>query len=758
MHSFRLTVLLLIIALCSFGQQNKRPNIIFIFSDDHTYQAVSAYGSKLVTTPNIDRIAREGTIFRNAMVTNSICGPSRAVLLTGKYSHLNGYKGNEGKFDVSQQLFPQLLQANGYQTAWVGKWHLGSLPRGFDYWNILPDQGHYYNPLFIGMNNDTVRSEGYVTNLITEFSTNWLDRRDTSKPFFMVVGEKATHREWLPDIQDLGAYDSVEFPLPPNFFDNYDGRTAAKDQDMSIGKTMRLDFDLKVHADYDHDSPYQRFTSEQKRAFADYYENHVSKEFDEKKLTGRELTIWKYQRYMRDYLSVARSLDRNIGKLLDYLDQKGLTGNTVVIYASDQGFYLGEHGWFDKRFMYEQSLRTPFILKYPKKARAGTSVNQLVSNIDWAPTVLDIAGVKIPASMQGRSVMPLVAGKPGNWRKEIYYHYYEYPQPHAVYPHFGIRSGKYKLIRFYGPKNFWELYDLEKDGEEMKNIYGSAGVEKITNTLKRKLRELIVQYRDDEALKIFSQIDTAGYFSSFDGTKIYFERAGSGKPVLLIHGFTGKGDDWKRMPLYQDLLANGYSPITVDMRGGGKSDKPHNADAYAKDAEAKDLMILMKKLGVERYSAVGYSRGSIIAARLLVLDPNIEKAVLGGMGAEFTNPQWPRRIAIYEALMNDSIPGFEAFHKRIAQNKLDQLALAYQQKEQPSTSREALGKIKQPVLVVCGDRDKDNGDGRELSQLIPGSSFREVPGDHGSAMSSAEFATETLLFLDKKTSRNASVK
>lgn len=495
-------VLLLLLAAGSYAQQPKRPNIIFIFSDDHAYQAISAYGNKQVQTPNIDRIAKQGARFNNALVTNSICGPSRATLLTGKYSHINGYPLNEQRFDVNQQLFPALLQQHGYQTAWIGKWHLGNLPKGFDFWRILNGQGQYYNPDFIGP-KDTVRMEGYVTNLITGMSLNWLKNRDTSKPFFLVVGEKATHREWLPDLQDLGAYDHITFPLPPTFRDNYRNREAAQNQDMTIDKTMRLKEDLKVHANYEK-GIYGRFTPEQRRVFENYYENKVSKEFDEKKLAGEALVEWKYQRYLRDYLSTARSLDRNIGEILAYLDKNGLAENTVVIYASDQGFYMGEHGWFDKRFIYEESLKTPFVIRYPGVIKPGTQVNEFMANIDWAPTILDLAGVKPPADIQGTSFLPLV--KPGgdkkNWRKEVYYHYYEFPQPHHVYPHFGIRTARYTLVRFYNPGKSWELYDLKKDPHQVNNIYGQKGMEKTTAALKEKLKQLMIQYKDTAALKI----------------------------------------------------------------------------------------------------------------------------------------------------------------------------------------------------------------------------------------------------------------
>jgi len=521
--------------------KTKRPNIIFILSDDHAYQAIGAYGNKIAKTPNIDRIAREGALFKNAIVTNSICGPSRATFLTGKYSHKNGYPMNEQKFDTDQQLFPTLLQDGGYQTAWLGKWHLGNLPKGFDYYNILNGQGQYYNPDFISSAKDTTQIEGYVTNIITQLATQWIDKRDESKPFFLVVGEKATHREWFPDLQDLGAYDDVTFPLPSTFYDSYETRLAAKDQDLTIDKTMILKDDLKIHADYDLTAEqlqqqkevlikkrfggakptpaqekaidnylrrglYRRFNPEQKRIFSAYY-NKISAEFDEKKLTGKALVEWKFQRYMKDYLSTANSMDRNIGKLLEYLDKTGLAENTVVIYASDNGFYLGEHGWFDKRFIYEESLHVPLVVRYPKVVKPGSIVKSIVLNNDWGPTVLDIAGIKTPAAMQGKSFLPLLKNEAAvkDWRKDAYYHYYEFPQPHHVHPHFGIRSDKYTLVRFYGEINSWELFDLQKDPQELHNLYGTKGSEAVTADLKARLKKLILQYEDTDALKIFEK-------------------------------------------------------------------------------------------------------------------------------------------------------------------------------------------------------------------------------------------------------------
>ena len=414
MMNYLKSILLSFIFLASLSSQvlgqsstkAKQPNIVFIISDDHAFQAIGAYGGKLMPTPNIDRIAKEGAIFQNSFVTNSICGPSRATLLTGKYSHQNGYTLNEKKFDVNQFLFSRLLQQNNYQTAWVGKWHLGNLPQGFDYFNILRGQGNYYNPDFISSNKDTIKQNGYVTNIITEKSLDWLNKRDPNKPFCLVIGEKATHREWIPDLPDLGTYDAIDFPIPANFFDTYEGREAAMHQDMTVEKTMRMNEDVKVHMDYV-TGDFKRLNDEQRAVLKKYYDG-VTKEFDEKKLSGKELSKWKFQRYMKDYLAVAKSMDRNIGKILDYLDKNNLVENTVLVYVSDQGFYLGEHGWFDKRFMYEESLKTPFLMRYPKLIKAGTNITRFASNIDWAPTILDLAQVKIPAEVQGVSLVPVL--------------------------------------------------------------------------------------------------------------------------------------------------------------------------------------------------------------------------------------------------------------------------------------------------------------------------------------------------------------
>jgi len=480
-----------------------QPNIVFIISDDHAFQAIGAYGGSLMQTPNIDRIAKEGAIFENSFVTNSICGPSRATLLTGKYSHKNGYALNDENFNVAQFLFPRLLQENNYQTAWIGKWHLGNLPQGFDHFDILVGQGNYYNPDFISNARDTVRMQGYVTNIITDKSLKWLTERDTSKPFCLVVGEKATHREWMPDLPDLGAYDSLNFPLPSNFFDTYEGRQAAMHQDMTVDKTMRLKEDVKVHLDYASDL--KRLDPEQLAVLKKYYDG-ITREFDDRKLTGKELSKWKFQRYMKDYLAVAKSLDRNVGRIVDYLDAHHLAENTVLVYVSDQGFYLGEHGWFDKRFMYEESLKTPFLVRYPKLIEPGTKITHFASNIDWAPTILDLAGVKVPAEVQGISLVPLLKNERMEyWKDEVYYHYYEYPEPHHVSPHFGIRTPQYKLIRFYGAENTWEFYDLKNDPKEMNNAFRDSQYQTTITFLRKELGQLVDKYEDKEAKAILEK-------------------------------------------------------------------------------------------------------------------------------------------------------------------------------------------------------------------------------------------------------------
>jgi arylsulfatase A-like enzyme len=479
----------------------KKPNIVIIISDDHAYQAIRAYGSKLMRTPNIDRIAKEGVIFKKAYVINSICGPSRAVILMGKYSHKNGFKDNEhSSFDGSQNTFIKELTKSDYQTAWIGKWHLETKPQGFSYWQILPGQSSYYNPDFLMMDGGKKRIESYVSNVVEDMAEDWLNKRDSSKPFCLIIGHKATHRTWMPDIPDLGMFDKVIFPLPHDFYDNYAGREAAKVQDMTMGYDLKM-FDNKEAEDKE--GNINRMNAEQRTKFAVYYKP-VYEDLKKRNLTGHALTEWKYQHYMRDYLSTAASLDRNIGRALNYLDKQHLTGNTIVIYLSDQGFYLGEHGWFDKRWIYEESFRTPMLMRYPGKIKPGTVSNDFVLNLDIAPTALDAAGVAIPKDVQGKSILPLFKNKEGKWRDAMFYHYYENGE-HSVSPHFGIRTKHYKLIRFYTRVNAWELYDLQKDPNEMHNLFGKQGYEKIAKDLKKQLEKLIDQYEDEDARKLLQE-------------------------------------------------------------------------------------------------------------------------------------------------------------------------------------------------------------------------------------------------------------
>jgi len=507
--------LIAMLSLCSAGilpsckehaQKKTHPNIIFIMSDDHACQAISAYGHGLNETPNIDRIAKEGAIFTKAFVTNSLCAPSRAVMLTGKFSHMNGKVDNNKPFNWDQQNFAKILQQNGYQTALIGKIHLEGSPQGFDYWNVLPDQGNYYNPDFIE-NGVKKRFPGYVTTLTTEFALNWLDKtRDKSKPFCLLYHQKAPHRNWLPEEKYLTLYDDHEFPIPETFYDDYSGRgTAAHTQEMSIVKNMMWGHDLKFENDPYTGEPtnlvpdLNRMDETQRAVWRAAYDPKNEK-FLKDKPTGKALDNWKYQRYMRDYLACIKSVDDGVGQLLDYLDKNGLAENTIVIYTSDQGFYLGEHGWFDKRFMYEESFRTPLVMRYPKEIKSGTVIDKMIQNLDFAPTFLDYAGVQVPSEMQGMTFRNLVKGEQGEWRNAIYYHYYEFPAVHMVKRHYGIRTDRYKLIHFYYDVDEWEMYDLEKDPHEMKSVFGDPDYAEIQSDLLRQLTDLRIKYGDSDEL------------------------------------------------------------------------------------------------------------------------------------------------------------------------------------------------------------------------------------------------------------------
>lgn len=480
-----------------------RPNILFIMSDDHAYQAMSCYSGKLNQTPNIDRIAKEGVIFTNSFVTNSICAPSRAVMLTGKFSHANGHLDNTLAFNGSQVTFPKLLRASGYETAMIGKWHLESDPTGFDYWNILPGQGDYYNPDFIVMGKRN-KIEGYVTNLITDFSIKWLDKRDKKKPFCLLLHHKAPHRCWMPDTSYLTKYNDFKFPLPANFYDNYEGRTAAADQQMHmkdfcpVNDLKMLDKEGEVQGPLRKafEGQLKRMNPAQRAAWDKAYLPEIEY-YKKANLSGKELLEWSFQRYMEDYMRCISSVDDNIGRILNYLKENNLDENTLVVYTSDQGFYLGEHGWFDKRFMYEESFRTPLVMKLPNKINKG-KIEKLVQNIDYAPTFLDLAGIAVPDDVHGKSLVPLITGKKTkDWRKSVYYHYYEYPGPHDVKRHYGIRTDRYKLIHFYNDIDQWELYDLKLDPNEVTNLYGRKGYEDLTKSLFDQLVKTQALYKDN---------------------------------------------------------------------------------------------------------------------------------------------------------------------------------------------------------------------------------------------------------------------
>ncbi len=479
----------------------KQPNIIFIMADDHAYQAISAYGgslAKLAPTPNIDRIAAGGIRFNQCMVTNSLCGPSRAAILSGKYGHLNGFIDNTmgSKFDFGQQTFTKVLQQTGYETAVIGKLHLGGTPTGFDYYDILPDQGVYYNPSFINQSGK-YQVEGYATEIITDKTIKWIDaEKDSGKPFMVMMWHKAPHRNWEPGPNELGMYEDVTFPEPPTLFDDYSGdRKAAALNNMTIAHTMTMDRDLKMS-----DKPRSGLNEKQLEKWNSVY-GPIYEKYKKTNPTGDDLVRFKYQRYMRDYLACVAAVDKSVGKVLDYLKESGLDKNTIVVYSSDQGFYLGEHGWFDKRWMYKESLNTPLLICWPGVTEPGTVNNDMVSNLDFGETFLNIAGAKIPEDMQGRSMLPILKGQtPSDWRKAHYYHYYEHPSEHNVMRHYGITTDKYKLIHFYYDIDEWELYDLEKDPMEMKNVYKDPAYADIKAELHQQLEELREKYKDNDSL------------------------------------------------------------------------------------------------------------------------------------------------------------------------------------------------------------------------------------------------------------------
>ncbi len=516
---FPLLALVLSFSACSEQVEEKtRPNIVFIMSDDHAYQAISAYSDHLIQTPNIDRIAEEGMLFSNACVTNSICAPSRATILTGKHCHLHGKIDNRFPFDTTQLTFPQLFQAAGYQTAMFGKLHFGNNPKGIDEFKILPGQGAYYNPDF-NTNEGRIRIEGYTTDVITDLTLDWMkNRRDPNSPFLLFYLHKAPHREWLPAERHYKEFTKKTFPEPPTLFDDYEGRgSAAKEAEMNILLHQNWAGDSKLRpevldelgitpaSNWDKNAmqdKYDRFNEEQLAAWNAVYDP-IIEDFKERypTMTEKEQMQWKYQRYMQDYLGCIAAVDEGVGALLDYLDEAGLSENTLVVYTSDQGFYLGEHGWFDKRFIYEESFKTPLLVRWPGVVEPGSKNDEMVQNMDFAQTFLEIAGIEAPSDMQGESIVPLLKGDIKGWdRDAVYYHYYEYPAVHMVKRHYGIVTREYKLVHFYYDVDEWELYDRKNDPMEMQNEYNNPEYADVVAELKEKLAELRVKYEDSEEL------------------------------------------------------------------------------------------------------------------------------------------------------------------------------------------------------------------------------------------------------------------
>jgi len=486
-------------------------------ADDHAYQAISAYDNKLIETPNIDRIARMGMLFTNASVTNSICAPSRATILTGKHSHLNGKIDNHFQFDTTNVTFPQVLQKAGYQTAMFGKLHFGNNPKGFDQFKILPGQGDYYNPEFITKHDRNIKVEGYVTDIVTDMTLEWLKKeRKPGQPFMLMYLHKAPHRSWLMAERHFQEFTNKTFPEPPTLFDDYSGRTSpAAEAEMNILKHMSWASDNKVFPEvmdelgiaeigYDkvrYNADFNRMNPAQRQNFIKAY-SRINDEFKKAyhKMTEKDKMRWKYQRYMQDYLGTIKAVDENVGRLLDYLEANKLMDNTIIVYTSDQGFYLGEHGWFDKRFVYDQSFKTPLLIAWPGNVKAGSRSDELVQNLDFAQTFLDAAGISAPSDMQGESMMPLLTGK-GKWTRDaVYYHYYEYPAEHMVNRHYAIVTKDYKLIHYYFVDDEWELIDRKKDPMELKNVYNDPAYAQVKKDLHIRLEKLREKYKDNTPL------------------------------------------------------------------------------------------------------------------------------------------------------------------------------------------------------------------------------------------------------------------
>ena len=556
-----------------------RPNILFIFSDDHATAAISAYGGNLNETPNIDRIAREGAVFRNTFCANSICGPSRACILTGLHSHKNGFLRNGDRFDGSQFTFPQQLQSSGYQTALIGKWHLGSDPTGFDHWEILPGQGNYYNPDFLTMDGGRHREQGYVSDLITNKTLDWLKEQSASdKPFLMMCQHKAPHRNWSPAIRHLGKFDSQSIAEPSTLFDDYSNRSELlKENEMTLADHFSWSHDAKFQGENRYpeyfgsrhkNREYLRMTAQQRERWDEHYEPQNQAfitAMEAGKLTDDDVTRWKYQRYIKDYLSTIAAVDESIGRLLDYLDESGLADNTIVIYSSDQGFYLGEHGWYDKRWMFEQSLQMPFVIRWPGRIDAGSRPSTIIQNIDFAPTFLDIAEQKIPTTMDGISLKQVFAGDgevAGPFRDTLYYAYYENGGAHHVAAHDGVRGKRYKLMHFPRTREY-QLFDLVKDPDELRNVADESSYLDVKNEMVAELADARKRYKVNTAAIPATRKDEERWWARENKLRQRVQNA----PVDLVflgdsitQGWEGAGKDvWKEFYSDRDALNLGIS-------------------------------------------------------------------------------------------------------------------------------------------------------------------------------------------------------
>ncbi|HLS27513.1 MAG TPA: sulfatase/phosphatase domain-containing protein [Opitutales bacterium] len=585
----------------------KRPNILFIFSDDHALQAIGAYGSTINETPNIDRLAEEGAVFENSFVGNSLCGPSRAIILTGKHSHKNGFLRNGDKFDGSQTTFPKLLQEVGYQTALIGKWHLNSDPVGFDFWKILPGQGSYYNPNFIHMDGSVKRETGYVTDIITDDAIDWLEnQRDREKPFMLMAQHKAPHRNWSPAERHLELYDDVDIPEPETLYDDYSGRVEyLKENEMMIRDHFYWGHDMKFHGENEFpehflsmpNGEYRRMNEEQRAAWDNAYEPKNQAFLDQLRageLSDDDILRWKYQRYVKDYLRTVAAVDEGIGKILDYLEESGEADNTIVIYSSDQGFFLGEHGWYDKRWMFEESFKMPFLIRWPGVIEPGSRPEAMIQNIDYGPTFLDIAGAEIPEEMQGRSLVPVfenTAEIPSDWRDAVYYSYYENDAYHHVPIHDGVRNDRYKLM-FFQRRSVWQLFDLQEDPNEMRSVHDDPEYAEVFAAMQKRYRDLrgfydvnpaiIMQSRGDEPrwknrqVAVNELAKKGGFDLAFIGDSITegWERAGKEvweefyadrNPINL--GFGGDRTEHVLFRLQRGNLSNVRPKVAVVMIG-----------------------------------------------------------------------------------------------------------------------------------------------------------------------------------------------